>query len=246
MRTGVHTGDMLHMELRHALLVYEDDDSAFVTVHEAAAKKGRADIGPGRPASRGALAELARKLANATALSGFVPPALLYMSARTIAWRRPAAPATVFFSGDGDRKEQIGERSGRVPQPELIFAVTTDRWFVWATAHDAPGSPIGADTWLYRAPHFNVWKSGEICTGNVKLPETLSPAVLDAYEAAFFGSNFTHPNDPQGLTRHAGGPYALWRELLDGKHKAFPRAALAPMKKTLSTAIKELEAKRGR
>jgi hypothetical protein len=69
---------------------------------------------------------------------------------------------------------------------------------------------------LWRAPYFNVWGEGEICTGNVRLPDSLSPQSLEVYERAFFDSEFTHPNLRGGekLIHHSDGPYGWWAGLL--------------------------------
>lgn len=237
MKTVVHTAGSMTLSLAHALLVYENDESAFVTIHDATLKNGRAEIGPGMAASRAALAGLARKIANATAIGGFLPGTLLYMTPRVISWWRPAAPARLFFKQaanlepGGRKKSPIGDKSGVIPQPHLVFAVTASYWFVWSVAAANQGFRPEPTTPLSRAPHFNVWREGQICTGNVKLPEILTPEVLGDYERAFFSSNFTHPNHPEGLTTHPKGPYAMWSELLAGKHKTFPTRWLTPLKR---------------
>lgn len=244
MKTHVHSAGELTPQLSKAILLYESHDLAYATVHEAGVKNGRAELGAGVPASRAAIAGLAQKLLNATALSGFIPARLLYLSPRAIAWRRPAESARMFFQCDPARdKGLIGARSAVTLQPELVFAVSASDWYVWALDYDPRVEAPGPGTRLFRAPHFNVWQDGRICTGNVKLPQSMSPEVLAEYEAAFFGSNFTHPNDPKGFARYPGGPYALWRDLLDGKkHTVFPSHALAPTKMKLADAINRLEA----
>lgn len=266
MKTVVHTADTLTPRLTHALLVYESQDAAYVTVHPAWIRKGRADIGAGVAASRAALAGLARKIANATAIGGFLPGTLLYMTPRVIAWWRPAAPARVFFKQarnlePGVRQvSPIGDKSAATPQPHLVFAVTGSHWFVWAVADERPGFRPVPTTPLSRCPHFNVWREGQVCTGNVKLPEILTPEVLGEFERSFFDSHFTHPNHPDGLTTHPKGPYAMWGELLARKHKTFPIAWLTPLKRvfqdgrdvaagskqvTLDKAIKAIEEAHG-
>lgn len=239
MKTQVNTQDTMRPELTHALLVYEDEGSAYVTLHRVATVKGRPRIGPGGPASRAALATLAAKLQKAAALAGFTPPNLVYMSPQLLAWWRPAAPARVFFDCPKEvDKGAIGKRSAITPQPGLLFGVTPRDWYVWALAGaDRPGP----DTPVHRAHYFNVWRSGRICTGNVKLPDRLDPGVLGQYESAFFDSNFTHANDAKGLTRHKGGVYRLWRELLEGQHKTFPVRSLPASTQTVATLITDLE-----
>ena len=59
---------------------------------------------------------------------------------------------------------------------------------------------------------------------------------VESFEDAFFGSHFTHSNNPK-ITRHPGGPDALWTELLDGQHQAFPTQHLTPMGRTLGQFV---------
>jgi PRTRC genetic system protein B len=175
MKTHVHASGDISTKLSSALLVYEGHDSAFVTVHAAEVIRRRVTIGPGMPATRSALAELARKLSNATAIAGFIPPQLLYMSPRVISWWRPASPARVFFAPPAhanDDERRIGTRNAVTPQPDLVFAVTARDWFVWAADVYAGAPRPAPNVKLLRAPYFNVWKDGRICTGNVKLPQT--------------------------------------------------------------------------
>jgi PRTRC genetic system protein B len=247
--------------LRRAVLVYfpelpGDHDfnrrpaGVYATVHDVAQGKRGPAIGAGEPATKEACADLARALGAASSLSGFVPPNLLYMGARTLAWWRPPGVATMHFNAEkdaaGDQREDkthakaLGKRGGRAPQPGLVFIVTPGDWYVYAV----PGTARpDADTKILRAPYFNVWSGGRICTGNVKLPETLSPAALAAYEQAFFGSEFTHPNvhGRERLVNHPGGSYAFWRELLDQPPAAFPARALVATKRTLGQLIEGIE-----
>ena len=47
---------------------------------------------------------------------------------------------------------------------------------------------------------------------------------INAWNAAFLRSFFTHPNSKGKLVRYRGGAYAFWRDMLDGKFKPFPSA----------------------
>ncbi len=245
-RVDVVTRDRPVWRLSKAVLVYEGPESgAYATLHDVLAGKGGARLDAGVPATKEACASLARALgANAT-LTGFTPPELVYLGARAIAWWRPPAPARLFFdSRDEDPKRAIGKRNALLPQPGLVFAVTAGHWYVYALRGAARPDPA---TRLCRAPYFNVWASGEICTGNVRLPDSLSPAALAAYERAFFDSNFTHPNvrGRERLVRAKGGAYAFWRGMLDraaaAGNQPFPPQALVPLKLTLSGLATRLE-----
>lgn len=243
MLTHVHDEGDLDLGIRYALLVYTDENggNAYVTAHPVGKVKNRLQIGAGVPASRAALSELAHTINAVTATAGFLPDGLLYLSPRTLAWWCPPANRRVWFKcEEAIDKAKIGTRSAVVPHPGLVFTVTAEDWYVHAVKGAARPGP---DTALLRAPYFNVWRHGGICTGNVKLPKAMTPDVTRDYERAFFDSRFTHPNDPQGLTRYKGGAWQLWRELLDGRHKTFPEAALAGAGLTLAEHIKKLESR---
>jgi len=238
-------------QLRQAVLVYQGPSGAYATLHEIEGGATAPRLTSGRPATKEACADLARKLGAMSSLSGFVPPELCYLGARSIVWWRPAGKATVFFdtrkdpAGDQEQDElaakTIGKRSGSTPQPALVFAVSAGKWFVYALRDSERPGPA---TRLLRAPYFNVWASGEICEGNVRLPERLSPSTLLEYERAFFDSNFTHPNirGKERLLQHNGSAYTFWRAGLDGAWgDGFPIDALVPLDLTLQGLARRLE-----
>lgn len=237
--------------LQQAVLIYMSAVGAYATLHAVEGDAMAPRLGSGRPATKEACADLARKLGAMANLSGFVPPELCYLGARSIIWWRPAGKATMFFDTrkdpagdqeqDADAAKIIGKRSGSTPQPALVFAVNASKWFVYALRDSERPTP---STRLLRAPYFNVWASGEICEGNVRLPERLSPSALAEYERAFFDSNFTHPNvrGKERLVHLLAGSYAFWRAGLD-KHwgDRFPVDALIPLDLTLQGLARRLE-----
>ena len=243
-------------ELKAAVLVYgaehgSPDASAYATVHGIEKRGQRYSLAAGMPATKEACATLARSLGAASTLTGFMPENLLYLGARTLIWWRPPAPATVYFdttkdaAGDQPKDKTgaslIGKKAGRTPQPGLVFAVTPAGWYVYAVMGSARPTP---ETKLRRAPYFNVWTSGQICTGNVRLPDSLSPAALQRFERAFFDSEFTHPNvkGKERLVNHPEGAYALWASLFAlPAGQAFPEAHLVRLTLDLQGLAKRLE-----
>lgn len=248
-RVSIEARDPEQWRLAHAVLVYEGQgNSVYATRHPVVRGAQGLALGAGAPATRSACSDLARALGAASTLSGFTPENLVYMGAQSVIWWRPPGQARMFFDtrrgpggdqlDDNQAAKAIGHRGGVTPQPGLVFAITGRKWFVYALADDERPGPR---TSLLRAPYFNVWESGEICTGTTPLPDTLSTGALDGYERAFFGSNFTHPNVKQ-LVRHPGGVYAFWRAGLDGVWgKKFPVKALVPAKLTLAGLAARLE-----
>lgn len=96
---------------------------------------------------------------------------------------------------------------------------------------------------MFRAPYSNVWESGQICVGNVDLPERATAEKLDEWTSAFFDSWFTHPNVHSNLVRYRGGAYRFWRDMLDGKHVVFPERTLVDLDRTLGEALQSRGAK---
>lgn len=248
-RIEVAGRDPSEWRLAHAVLVYKGPSGeAYATRHEVMGNGKNLGLGAGIPATKAACADLARALGAASSLSGFTPANLVYMGPKSVAWWRPPGPARMFFNtrkgpaddqvDDKKQAKLIGHRGAITPQPGLVFAITGGKWFVYAldgAERPAPG------TRLMRAPYFNVWETGQICTGTTPLPKTLSPSSLDSYERAFFGSNFTHPNVNR-LVRHKAGVYAFWRAGLDGVWgEKFPVNALVETKLTLTSLAARLE-----
>lgn len=252
----LHTPEARSWELTRAVLVYTSASAtgerhAYATVHDVLHKGREARLDAGVPATREACADLARALGATATLGGFIPPRLLYLGARSIIWWRPPWPARLFFdttqAAAGDQPDDksgaalIGEKNGRCPQPGLVFAVAGGNWYVYALAGDERPHPGDA---LLRAPYFNVWEEGRICTGNVRLPETLSTAALEAYEKAFFDSRFTHPNvhGRNKLIHHFDGPYGFWAGMLKRPLElGFPEELLVKMNLSLQGLAKKLE-----
>lgn len=245
--------------LRRAVLIYEAEQSSFeerdqrmyATLHKVRRGQRGAELDAGEPATREACADIARALGANASLGGFVPPNLLYLGAKSILWWRPPAEARVFFNTtkavagdqlvDPEGANLIGRKNGLTAQPGLVFGIATGRWYVYAVAGADRPKP---STPLLRSPYFNVWASGQICTGNVRLPDTLSAQALDVYERAFFDSEFTHPNlrGKARLTRHKDGAYGLWHDLLGRpKGKPFPDETLVGLKLNLQDLAKRLE-----
>lgn len=229
------------MHLRRAILVYGGKGGGqFATVHDiATAPGGGATILPGRPMTAFAVQRLARKLTKRRE-GGFIPEKLIFQDADTIAWWVPPSRRRVWFRCP-EGQLIAGERSEVVSHPGLVFSVATARkWFVWAIKGTARPTD---STKLFRAPYFNVWESGQVCVGNVDLPERASAEKLDEWTNAFFESWFTHPNVHAELVRYRGGAYRFWRDMLDGKHAEFPERTLVDLGRTLGEALQSRNAK---
>ncbi len=219
-------------KLKRALLLYQSANgySHYASTHAIRTEGGHPVIGEGKPLSEAALRDVLAKFAGMRGLGGWICPEILYLDRDMIVWHRPPAPRSVFFKAE----KPIGKRSAITPQPHLVFAARRHGWNVVAIT----GTP-GPDARVFHAPHWNVYDGGSICTGNVTLPSQLTPATVKGFEDAFFDSYFTHTNNPKS-TSHPKGPAALWTELLDGQHAAFPTQYLTPMNCTLEGWVRRL------
>eukprot|EP01034_Spumella_vulgaris_P026188 gene26188-32724_t len=195
-------------------------------------------IGAGAPLSKANLATFARAVDAATAFDGFVPENLLYTSANMIAWWVPASIRRSWFKANA-RAAEMGERSGDVAHPALVFVVVPGDWYVFALRDSARPGP---GTHLQHAPHFNVWDGGRICTGSVTLPPAIEADAIRDYETAFFRSRFTHPNRADAV-KYRGGATALWIDQLNKPDMPAMVRALRPAKETLRQAIERITAR---
>lgn len=218
--------------LARAVLIYRGaSERAFATVHEIAEIDGEPVILAGKAMTTRAAIELARALSKAVAHGGFLPETVLYMDGELLLWWVPPATRQVVF-----KAAELGapERGEVVPHPGLVFAASSSVWKVWAVKG---GHRPTLSTALFQAPYFNVYENGNICRGSVRVPNGTTAEKIDVWNAAFFGSFFTHPNTSGKLVRYCGGAYAFWRDMLEGKFKRFPERVLIDAKITLGKLL---------
>jgi PRTRC genetic system protein B len=220
------------LALREAVLIYRGaQGTAFATVHDIAVIDGEATILAGKAMTPRAAIALAKGLSKAVSHGGFIPESALYIDGDLLLWWVPPARRHIAF-----RSKELGadERGEVVPHPGLVFAASSRVWAVWAVKGDRRPA---LDTPLYQAPYFNVWQDGRICQGNVEVPQGTTAEKIDAWNAAFFGSFFTHPNVPKNLVKYRGGSTRFWRDMLDGKFATFPEKVLVPANATLQDLL---------
>jgi PRTRC genetic system protein B len=105
---------------------------------------------------------------------------------------------------------------------------------VWAIKGDARPTP---ETTLFQAPYFNVYGDGGICQGSASVPEGTTAEKVEAWNDAFFGSFFTHPNVRKNLVKYRGGSCKFWQDMLDGRFAQFPERVLVPVQMTLGQLL---------
>ena len=93
------------------------------------------------------------------------------------------------------------------------------------------------ETALFQAPYFNVYDDGGICQGSASVPEGTTAEKVEAWNDAFFGSFFTHPNVRKNLVKYRGGACKFWQDMLDGRVAQFPERVLVPVQMTLGQLL---------
>ena len=229
----VVAGHQSPLTLSKAILLYQGkDQNTFATVHDIALQGKTPVILEGKSMTVEAVVRLAIDLSRNAIRGGFVPANLLFLDGDVMAWWLPPARRHIAFRAAELGVSECGEV---VPHPGLVFRIDgMRRWHVWAV--------LGAErpcetTALFQAPYFNVSSDGAICTGNVSLPDGNTAERIGAWNDAFFGSFFTHPNVHGKLVTYKGGAFKFWRDMLDGRHGEFPEHVLVPAKRTLADAL---------
>ena len=205
--TGVFEGTDA-LTLKGGLLIYGDANSSrLVTAHTAIAPAlpGMAPrLGPATLVDRDAVLDLFKGLDSIPQERFLLPENCLCWEAPTLVWWRPAGRRRIFFAPQNDTLNALS--GGEVMHPPLVFRAQPGRISVWALKHDRRP---GLDTILCRAPYFNVYDSGLMCNGSVRLPDHPQPDNIPLWEKCFFGSNFAHGN-AQGVTSHPKGHTGYW------------------------------------
>jgi PRTRC genetic system protein B len=226
------------IQINTAVLVYGDGygGNGYVSVHKVeVGKNGHPVILPGQAASRRGLTKLFRELVPSSR------PKVELLHERVIAkgegfmaWYQPSGIKRLYFNS-----EHVGRRSEDAVVPATIHVVTQGNWYVFAyKGKERPN----AETPLFQSPFYNVWSDGRVCVGSMPLPKGTAASQPDAWEEAFFGSEFTHPNihSKNGLVLYKGGAATFWKDAMDGKFKRFPEKVLVPLKDTLGSFFKKL------
>jgi PRTRC genetic system protein B len=219
-------GDSYNLELRHAVLVYGDQQRAFATLHDVARQEeGAPLLGPAWPLSLGFLRELARGLGSQVAPE-ILPLTVLVRTPEMIVWWSPAARRPMFFGAADEEARKLN--GGVFPHPPLVFRVRGSELYVRALRRNVRPE---ASTQLMNAPYWNVGRDARVCLGTARAPKEASVASIPAWQDAFHRSEFTHALGAVRLTTHRGGFVGLWRSLA-GK-KRFPARYLAQAGETL-------------
>jgi PRTRC genetic system protein B len=230
MDVHVRIGDNRIFALKQAVLLYQEGNRAFATLHEV---KSRPDGPPylcaGQSVTTGFLEVLAKGL-GASMAPEILPANVVARTPELIAWWSPAQRRLMFF---GREILEAAKLNGNVyPHPPLVFMLCGRELFFRALAENRRPN---ADTPLRNAPYWNTDAQGRVCLGSMRVPEEVSASTIAAWEAGYFASEFTHPSGAVRLTTHSGGFLGLWPGL--SGRKRFPVRFLAESKQTLGEFI---------
>jgi PRTRC genetic system protein B len=231
MQVHVSIGENHRFELREALLVYRDQRSSFITLHDVTAgKDSPPTLGPAQPLTVAFIESLVRSLGGGVQAE-VLPGNVLAKMDRMIIWWTPAQRRPMFYENSEGKASRL---NGRVfPQPPLVWRVSNNDLSIRALIENKRPE---ASTKLAVAPFWNLSDDGRVCTGTMRRPDSASVAAIPAWERGFYESAFTHANVGR-LTRHEGGFEGLWTGLA-GKHKRFPIETLIVLPQTLAQFVR--------
>lgn len=232
MNTHLRIGESRAFALKQAVLLYQDGNRAFATLHEVKYRPNEAPyLGAGQSVTTGFLETLAKGL-GASMGAEVLPEHVLARAPDLIAWWSRARPRLMFF-GDGDPKTKT--LTGKIyPHPALVFMIHGRELFVRALAENRRPR---ANTRLCNAPYWNTDAHGRVCLGTMRVPDETGVTSLTGWETAYFCSEFTHPSGAVRLTTHPDGFLGLW-SCLAGRQRAFPVKFLAGSKQTLEDFVR--------
>lgn len=232
MQVSVNIGQNRHFALHEALFIYHADQkptweagSTFVTHHPVMTRGGkRAEIGPGKLLTTEFVQSLLQALGSQLPIE-YLPDHIVARTDRVLAWWTPAQQRPMFF---GKTQGDLHHLSGHIfPQPALIWMTHEDELKVRAIKKSRRPRP---ETTLAVAPYWNVYDSGNVCLGSMRVPKVSTVDSIEQWEKSFYESEFTHGNVGRA-TRHPGGFEGLWKQL-DGT-EAFPLDTLIELPETV-------------
>ena len=230
MDVHVRIGDTRTFALKQAVLLYQEGNRAFATLHEVKSRPGGPSyLSAGQSVTTGFLQALAKGL-GANMAAEVLPKNVVARTPDLIAWWSPAQCRLMFFGGGSTETKKLN--GTMFPHPPLVFIVYERELFVRALAENC--RPKG-NTRLRNAPYWNTDAQGRVCLGSMRVPEEVSASTFTAWENSYFASEFTHPSGAVRLTTHTRGFLGLWSDLAGRKH--FPAKFLVDAKQKLGDFI---------
>ncbi|MCU8005387.1 PRTRC system protein B [Shewanella sp. SM96] len=141
---------------------------------------------------------------NLNAFEDFIEPHIIAQNSKILAWYTPRKKQTLFLT----------QSSFLVTLPPLLYIykpVSSNGMASLSVFALACNKRPDTNTKLYHVPLPNIYESGKVCLGTMKIPQQMSDNIIDAVEKEFFCSKFTHPNHNH-LTRKSVNIEAFYRQ----------------------------------
>lgn len=209
MKGHVVLGSSRSFELKSAVLVYDEGDRCFATVHDVVYEEsgGAPSLAPGRALGPAFLQALVKAIGG-TVRPEILPSNVLCRTPDMLCWWAPAQQRPMFFRTDDPGLARL---NGLLyPHPALVFKVQNHSLYVRALAScQRPDASVN----LMVAPYWNMYPNGNVCLGSMRVPRDLTLESYESWQQSFFDSAFTHAGTAMKLTRHPKGFLAMWGEL---------------------------------
>jgi PRTRC genetic system protein B len=158
MDVRVRIGDSHIFTLKQAVLLYQEGNRTFATLHEVKRQPdGTRFLCAGQSVTTAFLETLAAGL-GASMAAGILPDHVLARTPELIAWWSRAQRRPMFFGGGSP---EVRKLNGKMyPHPSLVFVIHGRELFVRALAEDCRPK---ANTRLRSAPYWNTDTQGRVC-----------------------------------------------------------------------------------
>jgi PRTRC genetic system protein B len=231
MNVYLRIGDNRTFALKQAVLLYQDGDRAFASLHEVKHRPNQTPyLCAGQSVTTGFLETLAKGL-GASMGAEVLPECVLARTPELVAWWSRAQRRLMFFCEENAEAKHLNGKM--CPHPALVFMIHGRELFVRALREDCRPR---AGTRLKNAPYWNTDANGRVCLGSMHVPGETNVGSLSGWETAYFASEFTHPSGAVRLTTHPRGFLGLWSSLAERKRN-FPVKFLADSKQTLQEFV---------
>jgi PRTRC genetic system protein B len=171
MDVHVRIGNNQTFTLKQAVLLYQEGNRAFATLHEVKCRpEGSSYLGAGQSVTTGFLETLTKGL-GANMAAEVLPENVLARTPELIAWWSPAQGRLIFFGGGNAESAKLNGKM--FPNPPLVFVIHGRELFVRALVEDRRPK---ADTRLRNAPYWNTDTNGRVCLGSMRVPAEVSAA----------------------------------------------------------------------
>ena len=158
-----------------AVVFYQNRRAALATLHPVATKENEPPLLlEGTLLTREALRDLLVQVQGLPQKRVLLPENVLCCDSGRLVWWRPSGRGPIFFN---TKEKAFNEamRGKSVLHPALVFMAEAGRLHVWALADSIRPT---SETPLFRAPYYNLYEGGNMCSGNVKMPEHAVPGDI--------------------------------------------------------------------